>query len=379
MVIGLGAMLGTGAFTVWAPAAAAAGWWLLGGLVLAAGVATCNALSSADLASAYPESGGAYVYGRERLGHLPGVAAGVAFLVGKTASSAAAALVFAEYAAGALPDAGRHAVAAAAVLAVTGLNLAGVRWTARGLRVLVAVVIVVLVGFAVTVVIAGPGSGTGETGPAGSPLGVAESAALIFFAFAGYARIATLGEEVRDPARTLRRAIPLALSVAVLIYAAVAMAVLAALGPARLATSPAPLADALRAVGADGLVPVVRIGASVATLAVLLSVLVGVSRTALAMARRRDLPPALAAVSRRGTPWRADLAAAAVVLVWTVLFGPGGAVALSAGSVLVYYAIANAAAITLAPHERRWPRWTAYAGLVGCLGLAVALVIGLTR
>lgn len=371
VVIGLGAMLGTGVFTVFAPAAAVAGPWLLLGLVLAAGVATCNALSSADLAIAHPESGGSYLYGSLRLGHAWGVLAGIAFLVGKTASSAAAALVFGLYVA---PDFALPAALAAVVL-MTVLNISGVRWTARGLTVLVPCVLAVLLTVAVAVAAGGSTEPRWWSGPL-EPFGVLESAALLFFAFAGYARITVLGEEVRDPARTIGRAVPLALGVAVLTYAVVALACLAALGSDGLAASQQPLVDAVTAAGAGGLAPLARVGAAVATLSVLLSVLAGVSRTTLAMARRRDLPPALATIGGRGTPWRADLAGAAVVIALVLLLGPTAAVALSAGSVLIYYAVANASALRLSPAERRWPRGTAYAGLAGCLLLAGVLLVG---
>lgn len=122
-----------------------------------------------------------------------------------------------------------------------------------------------------------------------------------------------------------------------------------------------------------GLGVLVRLGAAVATVSVLLSVLVGISRTSLAMARRRELPRPLAVVGSRGTPWRADLLAAAVALAVAVFAGPIAAIALSACSVLVYYAVINASALRLRPVERRWPRWTAWLGLVMCLALAVLL------
>ena len=370
VVVGLGAMLGTGVFTVTAPAAAAAGSWLLAGLGLAAVVATCNALSSADLAAAHPESGGTYVYGRERLGPAWGFLAGAAFLAGKTASCAAAALVLAEYVA---PQAGR-AVALAAVAGTTALNVAGIRWTVRSSRLLVGVVLAVLATAVLAVVVRHGTVPPAGAGPRVSPGGVLQSAGLLFFAFAGYARIATLGEEVRDPARTIRRAVPLALAVAVVTYAAVAAACLIALGPVALGRSTAPVADAVLAVGAGAFVPLVDVGAAVATLSVLLSVLVGVSRTALAMARRRDLPSALSRIGPRGTPWRADLVAAAVVAVLILLLpGPVAAVGLSAFCVLLYYAVANASALRLRPVERRWPRWTAHLGLAGCVLLAATL------
>ena len=375
VVIGLGAMLGTGVFTVMAPAAAAAGRWLLAGLLLAAAVAACNAVSSADLAAAHPQSGGTYHYGRERLGQEWGFLAGSSFLVGKSASCAAAALVFATYLA---PGALRPA-ALAAVAAVTVLNMAGIRWSARGTWVLVGLVLGVLVVLAGTVLARSHGVGrlTGPTrlDPATTPARVLRSAGLLFFAFAGYARIATLGEEVRDPARTIRRAIPLALAMTVVVYTVVALACLVALGPAALGRSEAPLADAVRAVGTPGLVPLAVGGAALATLSVLLSVQIGVSRTLFAMARQHDLPAILASVGSRGTPWRADLLIAGVVAGLVLVLDPASAVGVSAYCVLLYYAIANTAALRLGGDERHWPRWTAWCGLAGCLVLAGTLPV----
>ena len=383
VVLGLAAMLGTGVFTVFAPAAAAAGGWLLLAVALAGLVAACNAMSTAELASAHPESGGGYVYGRERIGPWAGRLAGVAFLTGKTASAGAAAGAFGLYVLPAYP----WAAAVAAVIGVTALNMAGVQWTARGAWVLVTGVLAVLavvvaVGLLqpvgdVTVPPAVPvaaldGVGDGSAARSGV-LGVATAVGLMFFAFAGYARIATLGEEVRDPAVTIRRAIPLALAIALVVYLAVASALLVGLGAERLAGDPTPLVTLVSGLSTPGLGVLVRLGAAVATVSVLLSVLVGISRTSLAMARRRELPRPLSVVGSRGTPWRADLLAAAVALAVAVFAGPLAAIALSACSVLVYYAVINASALRLRPAERRWPRWTAWLGLVMCLALAVLL------
>jgi len=205
---------------------------------------------------------------------------------------------------------------------------------------------------------------------------VPRAAGLLFFAFAGYARIATLGEEVRDPARTIPRAVQVALGVVVVVYAVVGVAALRALGPDRLAGAEAPLAEVASAAGGGPLLLAATGGAVVAAGSVLVSVLVGVSRTGLALARHGDLPGALATLGRRGTPWRADLAggAAAAVLV-LLLARPGAAIALSAFCVLLYYAVANAAALRLGRHERRWPRAVPVLGLVGCLVLASGLPV----
>jgi basic amino acid/polyamine antiporter, APA family len=365
VTIGLGSMIGAGIFVALAPAAAAAGTGLLIGLAVAAVVAYCNATSSARLAALYPESGGTYVYGRERLGEFWGYTAGWSFVVGKTASCAAMALTVGYYV---WPD-WAHAVAVAAVVALTALNYTGIKKSALLTRVIVAVVLAILA--AVVVVILGFGDADGSRLALGDDVsigGVLQSAGLLFFAFAGYARIATLGEEVRDPARTIPRAIPIALGIALVVYAVVAIAVLSELGTATLASATAPLAEAVRAAGFPALEPVVRVGAAVAALGSLLALILGVSRTTLAMARDRHLPHALAAVHPRfKTPYRAELVVGVVVAVAAAVVDVRGAIGFSSFAVLLYYAIANASAWTLGA------RVVPAVGLAGCLLLAFSL------
>jgi APA family basic amino acid/polyamine antiporter len=373
VVLGLSAMLGTGVFAVWAPAAAAAGPWLLVSVLLAAVVAACNAASSVDLAVAHPENGGGYVYGRERLGPAAGRLAGVAFVVAKISSAAAAAGVFGGYV---LPSAPLVA-AIPAVVVVGALNSAGVRWTARGAYTLVGGTLVVLL---VVVVIGLCGAADADAvvvapvipGPDGV-VGVLTAAGLVFFAFAGYARIATLAGEVVDPGRVLRRAIAISLGIALVTYLLVAAALLVGLGSARLAGEQSALVVLVDSSGANAVGVLVRVGAAVAAGSALLSVLVGVSRTAVAMARRGDLPAALGRIGPRGTPYWADVAGGLLTVALTVLAGPAAAIALSACSVLVYYAVVNLAALRLPAADRHWPRWTAALGLLMCLGLALLL------
>ncbi|KPI07963.1 amino acid permease-associated region [Actinobacteria bacterium OK074] len=369
VVVRLGSMVGAGVFAVLGPAARAAGSGLLLGLAVAAVVAYCNAMSSARLAARYPASGGTYVYGRERLGPFWGHLAGWAFVVGKTASCAAMALTVGAY----VWPGQAHAVAVAAVVTLTAVNYGGVQKSALLTRVIVAVVLVVLAS--VVVVCLGSGESDAarlDVGASAGAGGVLQAAGLLFFAFAGYARIATLGEEVQDPARTIPRAIPLALGIALVVYVAVAVGVLSVLGADVLGRSTAPLVDAVRAAGAAGLVPVVRVGAAVAALGSLLALVLGVSRTTLAMARDRHLPGALAAVHPRFlVPHRAELAVGAVVAVVAATVDVRGAVGFSSFGVLVYYAITNASAWTLssAPASRVLPAL----GLLGCVTLAFAL------
>ncbi|WP_371617413.1 APC family permease [Streptomyces sp. NBC_00454] len=378
VVVGLGAMIGAGIFAALAPAARAAGGALLAALALAALVAYCNARSSARLAARYPSSGGTYVYGRERLGPFWGYLAGWGFVVGKTASCAAMALTVGAYA---WPGRER-AVAVAAVVALTAAGYGGVQKSARIARVIVAAVLAVLAGVVVVCLTSGAAdaarlgggdwSGGGRSGGGSVVPGLLQGAGLLFFAFAGYARITTLGEEVRDPERTIPRAVPLALGIALLVYAAVTVAALSVLGADGLAGSAAPLADAVRAAGWPGLTPVVRAGAALAALGSLLALVLGVSRTGLAMARDGHLPRVLAAVHpRHQVPHHAELAVGAVVAVLAATTDLRGAIGFSSFGVLAYYAIANASAWTLDSGVK--DRAVAAAGLSGCVVLACAL------
>ncbi|MGW5970992.1 APC family permease [Streptomyces sp. NPDC055186] len=369
VVIGLGSMVGAGIFAALAPAAQAAGSGLLLGLAVAAVVAYCNATSSARLAARYPASGGTYVYGRERLGEFWGHLAGWAFVVGKTASCAAMALTVGAY----VWPGQAHAVAVAAVVALTAVNYGGVQKSAWLTRVIVAVVLAVLAFVVVVSLTSGQAdAGRLTVGVSGGVGGVLQAAGLLFFAFAGYARIATLGEEVRDPARTIPRAIPLALGVALVVYAAVAIAVLSVLGAEGLGGAGAPLADAVRVAGFAELTPVVRVGAAAAALGSLLALILGVSRTTLAMARDRHLPGALATVHPRfQVPHRAELAVGAVVAVLAATVDVRGAIGFSSFGVLAYYAVANASAWTLRPGPAA--RVLPALGLAGCLVLAFSL------
>ncbi|QWT24443.1 APC family permease [Subtercola sp. PAMC28395] len=372
--IGLGSMIGAGIFAAFTPAAQAAGAGLLVGLVVAAIVAFCNATSSAQLAAAFPTSGGTYIYGREQLGPWWGFLAGWSFVIGKTASCAAMAITFAAYAA---PAGWEKPVALLAVIGLAAVNYRGVTRTAALTRIIVIVVLIVLA----IVVAAGFSTGLPAAGAVDSAgllahgwYGILQSGGLLFFAFAGYARIATMGEEVRDPARTIPRAITIALSAAVVIYAVIAVVVLGALGPAGVASSTAPLADTVALSGWSWAMPLVRIGAAVASLGALLALIAGIGRTTLAMAREGDVPRWLSAVHPRfAVPHRAEITLAVVVCLLVLTVDLRAAIGFSSFGVLLYYFVANLAALTQASDSRRYPRVLQLLGLAGCTALVVTL------
>jgi basic amino acid/polyamine antiporter, APA family len=373
-------MIGAGVFTAWSPAMHTAGWGALIGLVLAGGVAMCNATSSAQLAARHPESGGTYVYGRARLNPFWGFLAGWGFVIGKMASSAAVALTIGAY----LWPEQMTTVAIAAVVLVTAINIGGLSRTAKVTRWLLGislatVALALISGWASSNLwITGSdlnwNLGTG-VGP-GGVFGILQSAGFMFFAFAGYARIATLGEEVIDPATTIPYAIPRALAMVLAVYFLVGLSLMSVLGSDQIAATASPVRTMLEAGPLIWATPILQAGVAVAAAGVLLNLVPGISRTVLAMARHGDLPRGFAHIDpRRSLPLRAELTVAAVVIVLVVFMDLRGAIGFSGVAILTYYAITNAAALRLSATERQWPRPIAWIGLVGCVVLAVTLPI----
>ncbi|MFN8109198.1 MAG: APC family permease [Thermoleophilia bacterium] len=370
IVVTLGAMLGAGVFGAVAPAAAVAGGGLLISLCVAGAIASCNATSAARLGARYPLAGGTYVYAGRRLGPMAGFAAGWCFLVGKLASCAAMALVAGAY----LWPAHARTAAVGATLLCAALNHRGIHTT---VRVTLAIVVVVLVGLAVAVagsLDAGTGGLGGWSGVTGAGLGnTLQAAGLLFFAFAGYARLTAFGAEVRDPRRTIPWATAWSMGIALAIYLAVMTAALGAVGPAALASSSHPLVTAVRAGGLHALAPVVAVAAVVASIGVLLSLMAAVARTAYAMAANHDLPRALAAVHPEfRVPHTAGVVVALLVALGAGLLDLRQSIALSGALVLTYYALTNLSALRLRGGSAV-ADIAAVVGLVGCIVVALSL------
>lgn len=375
-VVGVGAMLGTGVFAAWTPAVDLAGSALLVALLIAAVVAALNATSTASLARALPQSGGVYAYGRAYLTRPAGVIAGYAFVAGKAASAGAAALTIGAYA---WPGQERLVGLVAVGIALI-LDLRGIVRSMRITAALVAVVLIVLGALVVTTAMSSPGIAVVAPGPS-SAWGVIAGAGILFVAFAGYARITVLGEEVLDPARTIPRAMVISFAVVIIVYVVLGLAVLASVEAGVVLTS-APLESIADSVSGGGLAIAVRMAAVIAAGAVLLSLLAGIGRTLFAMGRGGDAPGGFAAVSSLSVPWRAEVAAAVLAAAVVAVGGIGFALALSAGLILTYYGIAHVAVIARVARGdvARILGVAAAAGLLGCLvvvaGLLVAPVLG---
>ena len=369
---GLAAILGAGIFAVIAPAAGIAGPALLISLLIAAFVALCNALSSAQLAAIYPRTGGTYEFGRRVLGPWWGFGAGWMFLAANTFGPGVIALAFGAYLHTVLASVPARGAAVLAALAMTTLNALGIR---RSVRVTDVVVVLSVASLLSVVIIGLPGGHVSNLSPfaPGGVGGVLQATALLFFAYTGYSRIATLVEEVHNPEHTIPRATVIALSTATILYIGVAFTVLSVLGGSGVAQSSSPLQGAMLALGSGVGVAIVTVGALLTTFNEGLSDLLGVSRVAFAMARESDLPSGMSRLGAGQNPWRSVLMVGVIAILVAGLAPFGTAVAISSFGTLLYYTVTNLSALRLTRDQRRFPKWLALAGLVGCLGLAFSL------
>ena len=375
-MVGVSAMVGTGVFAVWQPALDRAGTWLIVAVVIAGLVASLNATSTARLAARFPRAGGVYAYGRAQLNRPAGVLAGVVFIIGKTASASAAALTIGLYV---WPERST-AVALAAIALVLALNLRGVVRSTRVAAVMVMVVIAILLVFAGLVgtqVLSQPVVTLPQIDT--NPVSVLAASALIFVAFAGYARITVLGEEVRNPARVIPRAVAISFAIVLALYVIIAITVTAAVGRG-ITVGPAALADIAETEVGPWLRSGIVVAAVLAAGAVLLSLIAGVGRTLFAMGDAGDGPRFFAAVGgSTKVPYRAEIAAALGSAILVLLGGLVLALGVSAAMILTYYAISHLAAMRLG----RRPGLVGvllgaspFVGLAGCALLVGALLVG---
>jgi APA family basic amino acid/polyamine antiporter len=380
VMLGLGSMVGTGVFVSLGVAAGITGPSVVVAVAIAALVATCNALSSAQLAAVHPVSGGTYEYGYRFLIPVLGFTAGWMFLIAKSASAATAAIGLAGYLTTALAPEAIQAgplIAAAIVLLVTALVAVGIRRSAQTNAVIVTLTILSLLFFVATSL---PELSVDsfrpflrpETGRSGVQA-LLYASALSFVAYTGYGRIATLGEEISNPERNIPRAIATTVGITFVLYVAVAASGVGVLGSAGMAQAVertgAPLeVAASRTTGAVGEI-VLTVGAATALLGVLLNLILGLSRVLLAMGRRRDMPRLVSRVTG-GTPRVAVITMGLVVAAITFVGDIRLTWSFSAVTVLIYYALTNLAALRLSERQRRYPRIISVVGLVGCLARA---------
>ncbi|MEW4565747.1 APC family permease [Bremerella sp. JC770] len=381
VITGLGSILGTGVFVSIGIAAGVAGDSVVLAIMAAAVVAICNGLSSAQLAANHPVSGGTYEYGYRWLNSTLGFTAGWMFLWAKSASAATAALGFAGYllSLSGSPTSGFLVpLALLGLVVLTIVVLWGIRRTSQVNAVIVGMTVLVLVAFILLGNLAGThrADALSELWPTGDSLAsFAQAVGLMFVAYTGYGRIATLGEEVKAPRRTIPIAVIVTLGVSMVLYGLVAVTALSCVDAATFAQfvdeGAAPLEMVARQFDVPGAAGLMTLGAVTAMLGVLLNLLLGLSRVLLAMGRRGDMPRGLAAVTETsGVPWTATIAIALLIGAMVCVGSVKLAWSFSAFTVLIYYAITNACALRLNADERLYPRIIPVLGLVSCLTLS---------
>jgi APA family basic amino acid/polyamine antiporter len=381
VMMGLGSIIGTGVFVSIGISAGITGPSVILAIMLAAFVATFNGLNSSQLAANHPVSGGTYEYGYRYLNPRIGFTAGWTFLLAKSASAATAALGFAGYLSYTL-DADESLlvpIALATVVVLTVIVIGGIRRSSMVNIIIVSVTLFALTLFVVTGIWSFDGDNLSpffdSEAEDTSLTAFLEATALMFVAYTGYGRIATLGEEVHEPRRTIPRAIIIALLVIMALYASVAIVSVGAIGAGALSDATAEQAAPLEVAARDFDVPavpeIVAIGAMTAMLGVLLNLILGLSRVLLAMGRRRDMPSVVARLDEAGTTPYIAVGIMGTFIAALVLIGDVRTTwSFSAFTVLIYYSITNLAALQLKQDERIFPRIIAWLGLGACLFLS---------
>ncbi len=379
-LMGLGSIIGTGVFVSIGIATEIAGPSVILAVAIGAMIAVCNGFNSAQLAANHPVSGGTYEYGYKYLNPLLGFTAGWLFLLAKSASAATAALGFSGYLINTfgLDNNLLVPIALIAVLTLTGIVLKGIRRSNLVNLGIVSITLFSLIAFILTglpTAISPTGANnltpffTGEN-PIATLL---QAAALMFVAYTGYGRIATLGEEVREPRVTIPKAILVTMIITMLLYLSVAV-VGVAVGVEGLSDATqqaAPLEIAASQFGIPGIREIVALGAITAMLGVLLNLILGLSRVLLAMGRRRDMPRQVARLNAsQTTPVIAVIVMAVVIAVLVLIGNVKTTWSFSAFNVLIYYGITNLAALQIPSEGRLYPKWIAVIGLVSCFFLA---------
>jgi basic amino acid/polyamine antiporter, APA family len=370
--VGLGAIIGAGIFVVTGVAAGVAGPAFILGLVVAGIIATFNGLSSAQLAAVYPQSGGTYEYGYQLLNPALGFSAGWMFLVSKLSAAGVVAIGFGSYFSQIVPGVSPLLLSVLAITLLTVANYFGIKKAGALNMVIISITVISLLYFILSGIPRIEAANFRPFAPYGIG-GIAESAALLFFAFTGYARIATLAEEVSEPQKTIPRAIIITILTAIILYIASSIVAIGVIGQG-MAGSLSPLQDVADVLNAPSISIIVTIGASTAMLGVLLSQILGISRMMLAMSRRKDLPGLLIHIHPyHKVPHIGVLFTSGIILILTLTGSFGYILRTATFSILLYYSITNIAALFQPASQRLFYNWVPVMGLAGCLAMAFSL------
>jgi basic amino acid/polyamine antiporter, APA family len=371
--IGIGAIVGSGIFIVTGIVAGLAGPALIISVLIAGVIAVFSAMSVAELSAYLPEEGGTYSFARKLISPFTGYIAGWIWVFSNIFVGAAVSLGFAQYFVTIFPGIPVKMIAVIICLVFLAINYVGVKESTLINSILVTLKVLILLFFIAFASGYFKISNFTPFAPAG-PNGILMGAALIFFAYTGFARVTIMAEEVKDPEHTIPHSIYIALGVSTILYILVALMATGLVGTEALSQSGSPLADAIRVTGSPGATLVISIGAMIATASVLLTTIMGVSRIVFAMGRTNDLPAFVSRLHPRfTTPYVAVMIAGALMVAAILFADLALVVTVSTFAMLVYYFIANAAAMKIPTGVRRYPGFIPVIGVVTCLGLIAYL------
>ena len=370
--LGLSSMIGAGLFVNIAPTAVISSYSLILGLVIASFLAFANASSSAQLARVYPETGGTYLYARKVLGNNASLFSGIVFIVGKIISSIAIALTFGNYLMPSYPKTSGVML----VLLVGIISYFGATKTASVARWFVYSVIGILMFYIFSITTS---TNFNFSIPVSEGLSIETlliSSSIWFFAFTGYSRLATFGEEVKNPEKIIPKAILTGLGLTVTIYFLVTYITLGIVDPSIIQNSSTPLKVAFDLSRFSNFSFLVSIASTIATGSVLLALIPGISRVVVAMSRDKYLPMGLGKIHKKyNSAYIADICIALVVILGVLTIDVIEAIKISSFFILLYYSLTNLSVIKLEKSQRLYSILIPYFGILGCLLLASSLFL----
>ncbi|MEM3770435.1 MAG: amino acid permease [Candidatus Bathyarchaeia archaeon] len=368
--ISIGAIVGAGIYVVTGIAAGFAGPALIVSMLLAAAVSTLTAMSFAELTAWKPIEGSIYEYSYQLISPFAGFLTGWMWVISNTFAGAAVSLGFASYLCALFPALPPNIVAAVFCFLFTVLNYFGIRQSALMNNILVAAKLSILGFFMIYGFFHVNPSNFASFNP--FQVGVLSSAFYIFFAYGGFARVAVVAEEVKDARKNVPKAIMLSLAISTVVYILVGFVAVGLVDASRLAGSNSPLAEAMSATGNSLAVYTVSAGGLIATASVLLTAVLGVSRMAYAMARRKDLPQALSRLhTKYNTPYLAIWIVGVAMTLLVLFVDITRVVAISNFALLFYYALANISALRLKAYNRMYPKIVPFLGTISCITLLI--------
>ena len=370
--LGLSSMIGAGLFNNIAPTAKISSYSTILGLLLASTLAFANASSSAQLASLYPQTGGTYLYAKNILGKGAANVAGAVFIIGKTISCIAIALTLGNY----LSPVNSKEFAVLFSFVVFLIGFSGIHKTAKIAKWFVWILFSLLAFYTISIVITPEVSFNLPITDQLSLDNILLSGSIWFFAFTGYSRLATFGEEVKNPEKIIPTAIFTGLGITVIIYLLISWVTLSIVEPQIIMNSRTPLLIAMDLSSMSEFSFLIVFASSIAMASVFLALMPGISRIYVAMARDGILPGALSTIHKKfNSAYISELIVFITVIVGIYQLNVINSIKLSSFFILIYYSITNLSVIKLKKNQRIYSVVVAYYGIFMCIIFASSLVV----